>query len=133
VGSQPNERLADVMRDAGLSSKALARRVREISAQRGHPVSPDHTSVGRWVNGMQPRGRTPEFVAAALSAKLGRTVTIADIGMDTSSRLDPESGVHYASTPADAVDALTPISAQLVRGKVGLCGVRRSGVVLRAG
>jgi hypothetical protein len=28
---------------------------------------------------------------------------------------------------------LTPISAQLVRGKVGLCGVRRSGVVLRAG
>jgi hypothetical protein len=79
--SVPNVRLAVVVGEAGLSRKALARAVRELSARGGAPVSCDHTSVGRWLDGMQPRARTAQLVAEVLSASAGRLVTLADIGM----------------------------------------------------
>jgi transcriptional regulator with XRE-family HTH domain len=82
--SRPNERLAAVMRESGLSQKSLARAVRELSARRGSPVACDHTAVGRWLGGMRPRERTARLLAEVLSARLGRPVSVADLGFPRS-------------------------------------------------
>lgn len=84
----PNDRLLRVMASAGLSNKALARAVREESARAGHPVSCDHTAVGRWLDGTRPRATTAQFIAAALGARLNRTVTFAEVGLAEASAAD---------------------------------------------
>jgi hypothetical protein len=78
---QPNARLLTVIRRAGLSHEALARRVDEVAAENGFEASYNHISVRRWLDGTRPRGLVPHFIALALSRKLGEPVTLADIGM----------------------------------------------------
>lgn len=102
-----NERLADLAREAGLSHKALARAVREVSARQGEAIGCDHTSVSRWLRGMQPRGRTPQFIAEALGRKLGRRITTADVGMSGGADFDPAAGLDYGDNPDAAVAVLT--------------------------
>jgi hypothetical protein len=67
-GVTPNDRLAVVMGEAGMSRKALARAVRELSVRHGRPIGCDHTAVSRWLAGTQPRAQTVQLVAEALSA-----------------------------------------------------------------
>jgi tetratricopeptide (TPR) repeat protein len=105
--AESNHRLALLMREAALSNKALARAVRAASMRRGEPVSCDHTSVSRWLNGMQPRGQTARSIADALSAKLGRTLTLADIGLSNVEDLDPNVGTVYPDEPGHAINVLT--------------------------
>jgi hypothetical protein len=108
-GAQPNYRLADLMREAGLSNKAFARAVRAASSRQGQHVGCDHTSVSRWLNGMQPRGLTARSIADALSASLGRTVTPVDVGLSNTRTSDPDTGTDYGDTAAQAVIALTEL------------------------
>jgi hypothetical protein len=77
----PNRLLAAVMAEAGVSNKGLAARVRELAQRDDRPISSDHVSVRRWLDGSIPRGRTSHYVAVALGAKLGRQVTPADLGL----------------------------------------------------
>jgi len=95
------------MREADLSNKALARAVRAASIRRGQAVSCDHTSVSRWLNGMQPRGQTARCIADALSTKLGHTLTVSDMGLSNGEDLDPNLGIDYGDSPGHAVSALT--------------------------
>lgn len=92
----PNRLLAAMMAEAGVSNKGLAARVRALAQRDGCPVSSDHVSVRRWLDGSTPRGRTSEYVAVALGAKLGRRVTPADIGLAA----DPDAP-HEAETDPD--------------------------------
>ncbi|MEW1547066.1 hypothetical protein [Streptomyces tsukubensis] len=78
-----NTALQAVLKEAGCSHAALARRVVELAHRQGVVMRYDKASVTRWLQGMQPRGRAPEFIAAALSDMLKRTVTPTDIGMTT--------------------------------------------------
>jgi hypothetical protein len=93
--TRPNEHLAAVVREANISHKALARSVREVSAREGRPVGADHTSVSRWLDGTTPPGKTPIFIAQALSARLGRRVTLEDIGMSRVDNSRPDIGLGY--------------------------------------
>lgn len=102
-----NDRLAATMSEAGISRKALARAVRELSVQQGRPVSCDHTAVSRWLSGTRPRPRTAQLIADTLAAGLGESLTIADIGMasppaDSQSRAGAESAaaasLEYSGT-----------------------------------
>lgn len=78
---EANATFAAVLVEAGCSNAALARRVNELAALQGEVSRYDKASVSRWLQqGMTPRGRAPEFIAAALSAFLGRLVSPADIG-----------------------------------------------------
>jgi hypothetical protein len=104
--TRPNERLAAVMREAGLSHKALARSVRELSARHGRPINCDHTAVSRWLAGTRPRDATGLLIADALGARLGRTVTVADIGLSAGSPVDANLGIGYADHVDEAAAAL---------------------------
>lgn len=102
----PNDRLAAIVRKAGLSRKALARAVRELSEERGTPISCDHTAVSRWLAGTQPRTQTAQLIADALSASVGGILAVADIGMGESRQAsaDTESITSTASTITASVE-----------------------------
>lgn len=79
----PNHLLAAVLDDAGMSRAGLAQRVNDLGAASGLRLRYDHTSVGRWLKGQRPRGRSVELVCAALGDRLGRVITPQDVGLDT--------------------------------------------------
>ncbi|MFE3526897.1 sporulation protein [Streptomyces sp. NPDC059161] len=100
----PNEDLARLVKQAGASHKSLAAQINKIGAAAGVPLRYEHTSVARWVNlGMIPRGRTPEFLAAALGERLGRAVSVTEIGMYSRSGGNPDMGLDFARDPVDAI------------------------------
>src|SRR5947209_9699675 len=104
---EPNRRLADLIAEAGCSNAGLARRVNLAGAELGLDLRYDKTSVARWLRGQQPRATTPALIAEALGRKLGRPVTVEEIGMvderDGSSSL--ALGLAADTTEAIAVAA----------------------------
>ena len=78
---EPNRRLAELIAEAGCSNAGLARRVNLAGAELGLDLRYDKTSVARWLRGQQPRASTPALIAEALGRKLGRPVTVEEIGM----------------------------------------------------
>jgi hypothetical protein len=101
---QPNERLQALVQEAGCSNAGLARRVNACGTEHGLDLRYDKTSVARWLRGQQPRGRAPAIIAKALGRKLGRTVTIDEIGMANGRHLAPQVGLHFAPTVLAAVE-----------------------------
>lgn len=82
----PNDELAALMVEAGCSRSALARDIRALAAARGmSTIRCDHVDVGRWLKGMLPRGDKPTLIAEALGRRLGRALTLADVGLGTGS------------------------------------------------
>lgn len=122
--SNPNTKLRLVLERAGLSHEALARRVVEVAAENGADRAYNHISVKRWLDGTMPRGLVPQFIAIALSRKLGEPVTLADIGMDDVDGAlvfdpaypeDPEQSVRaaLALVRADVAGSLTADSPSI--------------------
>lgn len=91
----PNDRLAEIVRVAGLSNKALARRVQELSAHRGRLVRCDHTSVSRWLSDTTPREATARIIAEVLSAAIGRPLSLDEIGLSASQAVDARLGLEH--------------------------------------
>ncbi|MDI2132833.1 transcriptional regulator [Yinghuangia seranimata] len=106
---QPNERLAALIHEAGCSNAGLARRVNMCGAEQGMDLRYDKTSVARWLRGQQPRGSVPNLIAEALGRKLGRPVTVDEIGMADGRSLATNIGLQFAATPAATVDVVTEL------------------------
>ncbi|ONK13625.1 transcriptional regulator [Streptomyces sp. MP131-18] len=104
IARQPNERLLALIREAACSNAGLARRVNMCAAERGFDFRYDKTSVARWIRGQQPRGRAPDVIAEALGRKLGRPVTVDEIGMGTARQLTSSVGLHFAAGLAECVE-----------------------------
>ena len=115
VARQPNERLQALIQEAGCSNAGLARRVNLCGAEHGLDLRYDKTSVARWLRGQQPRGRAPAVIAEALGRKLGRTVTIDEIGMARGKNLASGVGLLFAPTVLGAVEQV----CELWRSDVG--------------
>ncbi|MEV1049889.1 transcriptional regulator [Streptomyces sp. NPDC049887] len=115
VARQPNERLQALIQEAGCSNAGLARRVNMVGAERGLDLRYDKTSVARWLRGQQPRGRAPGIIAEALGRKLGRTVTIDEIGMANGKNLASGVGLQFAPTVVGAIEQV----CELWRSDVG--------------
>ncbi|TCC43598.1 hypothetical protein [Kribbella sindirgiensis] len=85
--SSPNELFAALMDSAGCSRSALAKDIRELAAARGlNNIRCDHVDVGRWLQGMVPRGEKPALIAEALGRRLGRAVSLNDLGFPADHR-----------------------------------------------
>lgn len=104
-----NHRLAGVMAAADCSSKALARAVNAVAAGDKTTLSTDHSLVSKWLGGTIPRGKTPEYICTALSQKLGRQLTLSDIGMAAADPSPAVEGLAYV----DDDDASAEVVAKL--------------------
>ncbi|MGD9484172.1 transcriptional regulator [Streptomyces sp. TRM70308] len=112
---QPNDRLAALIEEAGCSNAGLARRVNLAGAEHGLDLRYDKTSVARWLRGQQPRGQAPAMIAKALGRKLGRAVTVDEIGMAVGRDQGSSIGLRYAADVPEAVE----LARELWRGDVG--------------
>jgi hypothetical protein len=81
-----------------------------------------HIDVGRWLNGRQPRGIVPEIIADVLSAKLGRPVTVADLGMSSGGGVALARAADYTQSLEDSITAIGSV-VQIDRPGDELSGV----------
>ncbi|MGW7082247.1 hypothetical protein ACWGH2_01945 [Streptomyces sp. NPDC054871] len=113
-----NARLAALMQEAGFSHKSLARAVVAAAAAcSGEVITCDHTYVSRWLKGSIPRGNMPQFIAEAMGPRLGRRLTIDDVGMGDAavSAVQPDLGLDYPEHP----EATAKTVADLWRADLG--------------
>ncbi|SFD08234.1 hypothetical protein [Streptomyces aidingensis] len=98
MNRKPNSRLADLFALAGWSKGELARLVNRQAAALGHPqLATDTSRVRRWIElGETPRDPVPEVLATLFTERLGRVVTIEDLGL----RRPGEAGRRKAATVA---------------------------------
>ncbi len=84
MGNEANTRLADLFGITGWSKGELARLVNRQAAAMGHPqLATDTSRVRRWIDtGESPREPVPKVLAALFTERLGRVVTIEDLGFD---------------------------------------------------
>lgn len=116
-----NSQLKAVMDEANMSSKGLASRIKALSEQRGDdpPARPDHNRVRRWFrDGEVPKFQTQRYIAEALRSKLGREVTLSEIGFPSGPADDEgepvdiaEDGARYPESAETSIQILTRLAA----------------------
>src|SRR5690242_18460344 len=101
VNGQPNTRLNDLFGLAGWSKGELARLVNRQAAAMGHPqLATDTSRVRRWIDmGESPRDPVPRVLAALFTERLGRVVTIEDLGFDRQGRAGKRRDVGPKQNP----------------------------------
>ncbi|MEV4438949.1 sporulation protein [Streptomyces sp. NPDC049577] len=83
-GRGANVHLDKLIGESGISHKRLAHRLNELCSAEGIASEYTHTSVANWSRrGMQPRWPVPQHICTALAERLGRPVSLADIGMES--------------------------------------------------
>ncbi|MEV7793331.1 hypothetical protein AB0O68_15260 [Streptomyces sp. NPDC087512] len=141
MSGEPNTRLSDLFGLAGWSKGELARLVNRRAAAMGHPqLATDTSRVRRWIDmGEIPRDPVPRVLAVLFTERLGRVVTIEDLGLvrhgragkrqpDGGSEQHPD-GVPWAPERTAAV--LTEFTGMdLMLNRRGLVG---AGAALAAG
>ncbi|MCX5123812.1 hypothetical protein OG898_11205 [Streptomyces sp. NBC_00193] len=96
-----NAWLGDLLAEAGWSGAELARAVNALGTLHGLALRYDRTAVAHWLSGTRPRRPVPELIAAALTERCGRLVTVAEAGLGASSagpgvRTDPGAAAAEA-------------------------------------
>ncbi|UYQ60277.1 hypothetical protein [Streptomyces peucetius] len=101
MSREPNTRLYDLFGLAGWSKGELARLVNRQAAAMGHPqLATDTSRVRRWIDmGETPRDPVPKVLAALFTERLGRVVTIEDLGFARSGRTGKRRDVQGTDNP----------------------------------
>ena len=76
-----NAALRRLLAESCWTEAQLARAVNAAGAETGLALRYDRSSVSHWLTGRRPWGPVPGLLAETLSRALGRTVTVADIGL----------------------------------------------------
>ncbi|GAA2710614.1 MULTISPECIES: hypothetical protein [Streptomyces] len=131
---ETNTRLADLFGLAGWSKGELARLVNRQAAAMGHPqLATDTSRVRRWIDmGERPRDPVPKVLAALFTERLGRVVTIEDLGLGRRGRAGRGQSSEKLSWPPERTAAvLTEFTGMdLMLNRRGLVG---AGAALAAG
>ncbi|MGP3986665.1 hypothetical protein [Streptomyces sp. 3N207] len=77
----PNRALRALLEETEWTQAAFARALARLGAEVGIHLRYDRTSVAHWLRGSRPDPRVQHLMAEALSRRLGRRVTVADLGM----------------------------------------------------
>ncbi|WP_329382734.1 hypothetical protein OG625_20040 [Streptomyces sp. NBC_01351] len=77
----PNDRLAALLAEAGCTGAELARSVNALGTLQGLALRYDRTAVAHWLSGTRPRPPVPTLIAAALTDRCGRLVTLEEAGL----------------------------------------------------
>ncbi|MGW1641490.1 sporulation protein [Streptomyces lavendulae] len=100
----PNLDLKRVLDASGVSRHGLARLVNELSQQTGQGRRYTHTGVSNWIDrGMVPRPPVPDLIAAVLGERLGRHVSLDEIGMGRLREAGADMGLDFPRDPDDAL------------------------------
>ena len=82
AGRQRNERLSAIIKACGWSYDAFASAIRAVAKESDDDLSSLHRSlVAYWISGVRPSGTTPQHMVEAVSRRLGRQVTLSDLGL----------------------------------------------------
>jgi hypothetical protein len=133
VAKESNTRLADLFGLTGWSKGELARRVNRQAAVMGHPqLATDTSRVRRWIEtGESPREPVPTVLAALFTERLGRVVTIEDLGFDRQRRAAKRQVDELPWPPERVAAVLTEFTGMdLMLNRRGLMG---AGSALAAG
>lgn len=106
MSQEPNEQLISLMAEAKVSNKGLAKRMRDLAAQRGVELGTTHVSVQRWRGGAGIQPKAAAIMADALSAKLQRKITPADLGFFGSQEQAKAQPIGYPSSLTGALTTL---------------------------
>jgi len=107
VDRQPNDRLAAMLLEAGWSHASLAKRVNDVCKARGFPRSYTATSVANWLSGMVPTEPVPEVLAGLFTERLGRLITLRDLGYEED--VPTDLGLTWASTTRATVGTVAKL------------------------
>ncbi|MFE7805883.1 sporulation protein [Streptomyces sp. NPDC057430] len=100
----PNLALKQLLEESGTSRESLARRVNSLSQLTGKSRGYTHTSVSNWIDrGMIPHAPVPSLIAAVLGERLGRPVSLDDIGMGKLRENWADMGLDFPRDPEDAL------------------------------
>lgn len=77
----PNTRLRALLNEADWTGSAFARALSECAAENGLAARFDRSSVSHWLAGRRPAAPAPTLMTEALSRRLRRAVTVADLGL----------------------------------------------------
>ncbi|MFG1810722.1 hypothetical protein [Streptomyces sp. NPDC049040] len=137
MGNEANTRLADLFGLTGWSKGELARLVNRQAAAMGHPqLATDTSRVRRWIDtGESPREPVPKVLAALFTERLGRVVTIEDLGFDRRRQTgDRQTGDGLPWPPERTAAVLTEFTGMDLmlnrRGLVGASAALASGTVI---
>ncbi|GGT54950.1 Tat pathway signal protein [Streptomyces kurssanovii] len=104
----PNQQLRELVAESGLTYEALAKAVRAVAAECGAALQTNKSAVEHWIAGATPRGDTGHYLAVALSRRLGRLLTPADLGLPTTGG-EADNDTIGLSLEDDPLDALLPM------------------------
>lgn len=134
MGKGPNTRLADLFALTGWSKGELARLVNRRGATMGQQqLSTDTSRVRRWIEqGEAPRDPVPGVLASLFTERLGRVVTVEDLGFTGHRRAGAgASGAVMLWAPERTAAVLTEFTGMdLMLNRRGLMG---AGAALAAG
>ncbi|WP_327292543.1 DNA-binding protein NsdB [Streptomyces sp. NBC_01198] len=137
MGNEANTRLADLFGLTGWSKGELARLVNRQAAAMGHPqLATDTSRVRRWIDtGESPREPVPKVLAALFTERLGRVVTIEDLGFDRRRQTgNRQTGDGLPWPPERTAAVLTEFTGMDLmlnrRGLVGAGAALASGTVI---
>ncbi|MER7050418.1 hypothetical protein [Streptomyces jumonjinensis] len=99
----PNTKLRDAVAESGLTYAAVAREVRSVAAECGVTLRTNKSTVEHWISGVTPAGETVRFLAVALSRRVGRLLTPADLGLAVRQTDDESMGLSLAADPMEAL------------------------------
>ncbi|MER5890603.1 sporulation protein [Streptomyces sp. NPDC001941] len=104
----PNANLEGLIETSGASHKSLALRVNQLAQQTGLATDYSHTSVANWTRrGMIPKWPVPALLARAIGERLGRPVSLPEIGMGEAQTPDADVGLDFPRDRGDAVEVAT--------------------------
>src|SRR5262249_18478278 len=94
----------DLVTESGLTYAALAAAVRTVAAETGACLRTNKSAVEHWISGVIPRGQTGRYLAVALSRRLGRILTPADLGLAADNENgDDTMGLTLGTDPLDVL------------------------------
>ncbi|GAA2350237.1 Tat pathway signal protein [Streptomyces cuspidosporus] len=99
----PNYQLKDLVAESGLTYAALAKAVRAVAAECGTALRTNKSTIEHWISGVVPAGDTGRCLAVALSRRLGRLLTLHDLGLAPRDEEDDSLGLSLGEDPLDTL------------------------------
>ncbi|MCX4530963.1 Tat pathway signal protein [Streptomyces sp. NBC_01669] len=115
-----NVALAALLREAGWSQPQVAAAVARVAAESGarelEAISRSH--IAMWVQGTRPSGRAPHILRETLSRRLGRRLTLADLGLEGEPAGTTDSGSDWSVDPLTVLAELGSDDLDMHRRKL---------------